>query len=546
MPPQNELSLHPIDFAIIVAYLVTLVGIGVYHARRQKNLQEFLLAGQQIRWLALGLSLMAALNSGLDYIATPGAMIKYGACVLASSLSWILLCPYVFYVTLPMYRRLGVTSAYEYLERRFDIRVRTLTAGIFVLWRMGWMATALYVPALTISSATGGQISVSALIITLGVVITFYTMIGGIRAVIWNDVIQCCIMFAGLAVTVWLCIMKTEGGVGTIIDQFSEVGLPEQRQPPAGAPAGALSFFYIPMTVAGFVLSYLVSRLTAYTSDQVMVQRFQTSRSMSDSKRGIIITAISDTVWMLALGFVGLALFAYFKASYGELPAWVTNDPDNAFPRFMAQVFPAGLAGLVIAAILAASVSSIDSAVNSVTTVLTVDFAERLFLRRKQPDATDNAQQQRKLVKLSRIITVVVGLVGIVLGLNVGRLGTLLEINNKVIVSFTGPILGIFLLGMFTRRATSTAVVIGGAAGGLVTMFVAFQRELYTLANQWFQTDLNTTAVIGFLWPATFGLLTTLILGYALSLPRRIPAKSGGTTWTWRSIMQESLPESNR
>jgi SSS family solute:Na+ symporter len=544
MPPQNELSLHSIDFAIIVAYLATLVGIGVYHARRQKDLQEFLLAGQQIRWLALGLSLMAALNSGLDYITQPGAMIKFGAVVLAGSLSWILLCPYVFYVTLPMYRRLGVTSAYEYLERRFDIRVRILTAGIFVLWRMGWMATALYVPALTISTATGGQISVSALVITLGVVITFYTMIGGIRAVIWNDVIQCCIMFAGLAVTVWLCIIKTEGGVSTIVDQFSQVGQEAQRQPPAGAPAGALSFFYIPMTVVGFVLSYLVSRLTAYTSDQVMVQRFQTSRSMSDAKRGFILTAISDTLWMLALGFVGLALFAYFKANYGELPAWVMDDPDNAFPRFMAQVFPAGLAGLVIAAILAASVSSIDSAVNSVTTVLTVDFAERLFLRRAA--SPPDAQHERGLVKLSRLITVAVGLVGIVLGLNVGRLGTLLEINNKVIVSFTGPILGIFLLGMFTRRATSTAVVIGGAAGGLVTMFVAFQREIYALANGWFQTDLSTTAVISFLWPATFGLMTTLILGYALSLPRRSSAKSGETTWTWRNIMQESLPSSDR
>jgi SSS family solute:Na+ symporter len=349
-------------------------------------------------------------------------------------------------------------------------------------------------------------------------------------------------MFTGLAVTVWLCVAKTEGGVSTIVDQFTQVGQSSQGEPVAGAPTGPLSYFYIPMTLVGFVISYTVSRLTSYTSDQVMVQRFQTSRSMSDAKRGVVLTAVSDTLWMLALGFVGLALFVYFKSTYGELPAWVMDDPDKAFPRFMAQVFPPGLAGLVIAAILAASVSSIDSAVNSVTTVITVDFAERFFVRRRQPGTQDNAQQQSGLVNLSRLITVAVGLVGIVLGLNVGRLGTLVEINNKIIVSFTGPILGIFLLGMFTRRAASTAVVIGGAAGAIVTMFVAFQQQIYSLADKWFHTDLNTTAVIGFLWPATFGLLTTLILGYALSFLRRSAAKSSETTWTWRDIMQESLP----
>lgn len=186
--PLPNLRLHWIDGTIIIAYLLVLLGVGFYHARRSRGQRDFFLAGREIKWLAIGFSLMAALNSGIDYLMQPAAMIKFGVYTMVGSLSWLVIYPYVFHIALPLYRRLNSISVYEYLENRFDGRVRALAASIFVLWRFGWMATALYVPSLAISVATGGRISVTVMAVTLGTVVTLYTMMGGIRAVVWNDV----------------------------------------------------------------------------------------------------------------------------------------------------------------------------------------------------------------------------------------------------------------------------------------------------------------------------------------------------------------------
>ncbi len=541
MSPSSEIHLHPLDLAILLGYFATLIAVGVYHSRRQKDLDEYFLAGRDIRWLAFGLSLMAALNSGLDYLMQPGAMIKFGVYTMVGNLTWLILCPYVFYITLPLYRRLGVVSAYEYLERRFDVRVRTLAAAIFVLWRMGWMAMALYVPSLAIHVATGGAVSTNAMVVAIGLIIICYTMLGGMRAVIWNDVIQCWIMFAGLAATIGICIAHVDGGIGTILHQFNQVGLEAQVQPPAGAPGEPWTYFFIPMSLVGFFISILLSRVTAYTCDQVMVQRCQTSRTIGDARRGVLLTAVSDTVWMLSLSFVGLALFAFFNASTAGLPEWAYDQPDRVFPYFIARVFPAGLTGLVIAAILAASVSSIDSAVSSLTTVITVDFIKHLFLKRTAPISQNDPLEQRKLVRLSQVVTLFVGLIGIGLGVNVGRLGSLLEINNKIVISFTGPMLGIFMLGMFTRRATGWGALAGGAVGTLVTLFIAFQREIYQASNLWLHTQWNTDVVVSFLWPATFGFAATMVVGYSISLLSRAPVGHVGHHWTWSHVMQSEL-----
>src|SRR5262245_35503484 len=164
-----------------------LTGIGIYFSRRQKNLEEYFLAGRTMGWLPIGMSLMAALNSGIDYIAQPSWVIIYGLVGTVSVLSWFFLYPWTAYVTVPFYRRMNVLSAYEYLERRFDGRVRLLAAVIFLMWRIGWMSTAIYVPCLMLGTISGGMFSPTVLVIVLGFVLTFYTMLGGIKAVIWTE-----------------------------------------------------------------------------------------------------------------------------------------------------------------------------------------------------------------------------------------------------------------------------------------------------------------------------------------------------------------------
>ena len=209
-------ALHPLDVVIVIAYLAALTAVGVYFSKRQRSLDDYFLARQSMSWLPVGLSLMAALDSAIDYLMQPSATIKYGLILLVGTTSWFLLYPWVAYVTLPFYRRLNYFTAYEYLEQRFDVRVRTLAAGIFIVWRLGWMATAIYVPCLAINAAVGGQIPLTTMIVVLGMIVTVYTAIGGVHAVIWNDVMQFCVRFGGLAAVVWIAAASVPGGLAEI------------------------------------------------------------------------------------------------------------------------------------------------------------------------------------------------------------------------------------------------------------------------------------------------------------------------------------------
>jgi SSS family transporter len=542
MPVSTELTIHWLDALVIIVYLAMLLLIGSIHFRRQSNLTDFFLAGREMRWFVVGASLMAALNSGIDYLMQPSAMIKFGVYTMVGNFSWLLLYPYVFFVTLPLYRRMGVISAYEYLERRFSIGVRTLTAGIFVLWRLGWLATALYVPALALSVLTGNQVSAVTLILVIGTVVTLYTMMGGIRAVIWTDLMQFFIMFTGLAVTIVIVLKNVDGGFLEILGNWNQIGKEAiTRLSPAAAEGGLISkmtgFFLIPMTLTGVFMATMVARLTTYTSDQVMVQRFQTARTIRDARQGFVITAASDFVWMMALAFIGLALFTFFQASFGGLPDWALDHPDQIYPYFMTQVFPIGMTGLVVAAILAASLSSIDSAINSLTSVVMVDFYRRLYRGETIGHEDKSKGADRRQVRVSRIITVLVGITGITLSCNVSKLGSLIEISNKLINSFTGPILGIFLLGMFTRRANARSVLIGGTIGVLVTLFTAFQEQIYDLLN------IRADEFISFLWPSTFGFLATFLIGYASSLMTGSAGLEKAREWNWFSVTSRKLEE---
>ena len=511
-------SLHALDVIIILIYLAALAGVGVYFSRRQANLDEFFLARQSMAWLPVGLSLMAALNSGIDYLMQPSSTIRYGLILLVGTSSWLFLYPWVSWVTLPFYRRLNIYTAYEFLEVRFDVRVRTLAAAIFIVWRLGWMATAIYVPCLAINAAAGGRIDLTTMILALGVLVTLYTMLGGIQAVIWNDVIQFCIMFGGLAATVWITLTHVPGGVAEIWTAAQQAGKTSLATPIAmPADAGLVDhvrlFFMQPINVTAILFAIVIGRMAGYTSDQVMVQRFQTTKSLKDSRQAFIVNAAGDALWMFGLSFVGLALLAYFN--HHDLPPEYASD--RILPYFMSQAFPVGAVGLVIAAILAASLSSIDSAINSCTSVVVVDFYNRLALGKQ---TRHGGQDDRRQVYVSRVATVIFGLTGTLLATNVARIGTLLEIANKLINAFTGPLFGIYLLAMFSRRATSGPVLAAGLVGSFTSYYVAYQTP------------------IGFMWPSTFGLAATLIVGSVWSAIAATRPTAEAMRLTWREVME--------
>jgi sodium-coupled monocarboxylate transporter 8/12 len=515
-----------IDVSILITYLVTLSAVGFYFSKRQTNLKVFFLAGRNMGWIPVGLSLMACLNSGIDYLMGPSSTIRYGLILLIGMTSWLFLYPWSSRVMLPFYRRLHIYTAYEYLEQRFDGRVRSLAAAIFILWRLGWIATAMYVPCLAISAVTGGRLPLIPTIIVLGSIVTLYTLLGGVKAVIWTDVVQFFVMFGGLAVTVLVIVSNVPGGVGAIWSYAQASGKTSFLHPIAGAAGASFVqqvalFFKEPITLVGLFIATMVGRMTVYTCDQVMVQRFQTTKSVQESRQAFLINAGGDILWTVGLAFVGLSLFAYFR--FHIIPS--TVKPDEIFPYFMAQRFPAGILGLVIAAIFAASLGAIGSAINSCTSVIIVDFYDRLILKRAVTDERTSEADERRQVFISRLATLGIGIVAIILSSLVGHIGDLIEIANKVIQLFTGTLFGIYILGMFTQRTRSLGALIGGLVGVAVSLYVAFASPL------------------SFTWPTVCGFLATIIVGYGTSLLLPATAHEDSQILTWRHVMQRSLLE---
>ncbi len=522
---MNNSGINLIDGLIIFFYLGTLIGIGFYFSRKQKTLDDFFKSGKQLGWLSVGISLMAALNSGLDYINTPAVVFGIGMVTVMSFLSWIPLYPWVTKVTIPFYRRLNVFSAYEYLELRFGLAVRVVGSTIFILWRLGWMGAALYVPCLAVKAATGGQLDISWMIIILGSLVTIYTMLGGMKAVIWTDVTQFFVMFGGLFATLYFIISNIPGGFSELYRLAQESGrinltadIPEMQ----GATIMEKIRLYLTedLTLVGIVLAVLIGRITAFTADQIAILRFQAIRSVDEARKSYLINAVSDTVWMIFLGFVGLALFAFYH--HAGFPQGIQND--HILPYFMANHFPVGLTGLVIAAIIAASLSSVDAAINSTTSVIVVDFYNRLYLGRIRPAENLSAEEERKQILVSRIANLGIGIVMIIVASNVGRMGELYAVANRIIGSFYGPLFGIFVLGMFSSKTHSIGVVIG-AIGGLTTaIYVAFFSEL------------------SWIWPAPLGISATLVVGYLVSLiiPIKIPEQP---PLTFRQVMKSLKPD---
>jgi SSS family transporter len=512
-------SFHLLDWLIIAAYLAAMAMVGIYFARKQTSLDRFLLADRSMGWLPVGLSLMAALNSGMDYLMQPSSTIRYGVILSIGIFSWLAIYPWVARVAFPFYHRLNFYTVYEYLEARFDVRVRTLAAVIFILWRVGWMATAMYVPALAINAATNGEVDLTTTTIVVGVLVTLYTMLGGIQAVIWNDVLQFCVMFGGLAATVVIVWWSVPGGLAQIWSAAEAAGKLDPSYPlfTPGASGLAMvwSFFQQPMNVVTLLVALIVGRMAQYTSDQVMVQRLQTTKSLAEARQAFVVNAAGDALWMIGLSFVGFALFAYFQGH--PLPAEFQTD--KLVPYFMALAFPAGAVGLVIAAIMAASLSSIDSAINSCTSVAVVDLYNRVWRGRDVRVEQRSASEDRAQVMMSRVFTAMFGAIGTTLACNVGRIGSLLEINAKVVNAFTGPLFGIFLLAMFSARASAVGVMVAGVAGALTAYLVAYHSS------------------IGFMWPSTFGLAATVAAGALFAALAPSPEADPRRALTWRAVM---------
>ena len=517
-------GLELLDWLVLIGYLAAMVVLGASFYKGQKTTRDFFLAGRSMSWLPVGLSLIATLFSANSYMAIPSATQKYGLILFVGPLVIFLCVPIVNRIFLPFYHQMRLYSAYEYLEHRFDVRVRCLASGLFIVWRVIWMAVALYSASLALWAATGGSINLYGTIMVLGLFATFYTILGGMKAVIWTDVVQLIVLFVGMVVATGWAASGVPGGFGAVYQTMVEAGktsfvatIPEMEAA-TGVLAKLQAYFCVQdqVTLLGVLISHLIAYVTFFTVDQVTVQRYFTTKDVRAGRRAFWVTTFGDTSIAICLTALGMALFAYYASH--PLPDQISGlefQSDWKYPYFIATALPAGVAGLLVAALYAATMSSLDSGINSCTTAFLVDFWQRLRhgnVRPVEEKTADSSVPSQELL-LARKLTLVLGAVVTVLACFVGRLGDIIVIGNKLVNSFTGPMFAIFLLGMLTKRARPVGVCAGTVAGIAVMAWLIFG------------TSLN------FLWPVAFGLVVSLSVGYGLSLLER-PPEAGKLNWT--------------
>jgi|GEM_PF-889818 sodium-dependent multivitamin transporter 6 len=328
------IGLVVLDYVVLLFYLAGLLAIGYLFSRRQHDSQEFFLAGRSMGWLPVGLSLMATLLSALSYTGIPGQGYEVGMRCLLMPLSIWLILPVIHLLVIPIYRGLELTSIYEYLEMRYDARVRLLGSGVFVVWRLLWLGGVLYAPCKALAIATGLTIPMPVLLLVLGVVSTIYTFLGGMRAVIWTDVVQAVIMFGGvifITLSVW---SQLDGGSQRVWTIAETLGRSEVLEPPveqASALANKSQGFdwtqkWNPW---GFIPHFALAMFSFYIADQITAQRFLTTKNVASARWSFLLNCVAVSVLMSALTYVGMCMLAFYFDNPNEMDAkWVANvDP---------------------------------------------------------------------------------------------------------------------------------------------------------------------------------------------------------------------------
>ena len=457
--------LEMIDWTAIVVYLIGMLLVGAYYSRRVKTTEDYLLGGRNMRPWAVGLSLFATLLSTLSYVALPGEVIRYGPMIISQVIAAPVVIAIVGWVLIPRIMRMRVTTAYEILQARLGTSIRLLGALIFLTIRLFWMAAIIYATSSKILVPILGveQHWYPVIGILLAAVTLTYTSMGGLRAVVFTDVVQTFILIGGALLTLGT-ITVVMGGVD---GWWPQVWAESWEEPKFGFETGAR------VTVGFAVLSSLIWHTCTAGSDQMVIQRYFATRNVRAARRAMITQITIDGVMMLFIALLGLALFGYFQANPHMIPDGQTiqGNADQLFPRFIVFGLPAGITGLVVAGLLATAMSSLSSGVNSSCSVITVDFIGR-FRKRKIKD--------EEHVRLAKYITVFVGVVVLGLTFFVSIVpGNLLEVINRVVNLLVAPLFVLFFLAMFVPRATTFGAWVGVLCGIAVAVTIAFW-ELFT------------------------------------------------------------------
>ncbi len=445
-----------LDYVAVLLYLLAIAAFGSSFYRKNSSAREYFLGSRSISWLPAGISIIAADLSAISVMGVPAWSYKNNLELIWVSVGYPLVAPLVILVFVPFYSRLNLYTAYEYLERRFNVKVRLFCSALFQMLRSWHVAVAVYGPALVINMVTG--LEVWKCIMIMGLFTTFYTTLGGIKAVIWTDVIQFVTVTSGILLIFFTALYNIPGG-------FSEAWRIAAENGKFHIVNTSLDLSQV-TTIWSCVLGGAILSLAPLTTDQAILQRLFTTKSVKDCKQSVILQSVLIVPISLLLYAVGIVLFVFYRNHTDRLAGLTTNNA--ILPLFAVSELPSGIAGLVIAAIFAASMAVMSAGINSLTTASTVDFYQRIFRPHETPE---------HYARVGRAGTLIWGCAVTLLALFAERAGDLATAYTRVSSVISGPMLGIFLLGTMTRTATATGSMIGGLTGVVAILTVITQTN---------------------------------------------------------------------
>jgi SSS family transporter len=493
------------DWIILGGYIVLISVVGSLFYRRKTSAGEFFLGGRRMAAIPVAISLVAADMSAISYMGAPAWTYQHNLELVWSSWSYLLVAPVVMFLFMPFYARFKFYTAYEYLERRFDLKARLLGSAIFLLLRGSHVAIVIYAPSLILSLITG--LPLAGCVLIMGICTTLYTTLGGMKAVIWTDVMQFSILMGGLFTVVWLSISHVPGGVSTVYYTAQEAGRLHLFN--FSTDITQVTTFWAAAVGGGFMA------LSTLGTDQAYLQRYFTTSSLKEGQKSILLDAIIVVPVSLLLYSVGPVLYTFYRFNPGRLNG--LPNMDAILPFFVMRELRGWFSGLVIASIFAASMAVMSAGINALTTATTVDFYKRLL----RPNCSDS-----ETVLAGRLGTIAWGGAATLAALFAGRLGPIINAFNMINSFLGGPILGLFLLGMLTKRARGNAALAGALVGTACVSLVAWKTQ------------------VAFFYYAIIGTLVTFFCGWLFSFfePARTESDLYGLVWGLQAPVDEGAP----
>jgi solute:Na+ symporter, SSS family len=478
-------GLNVLDLIVIVAYLAGVTLFGLRFRGRQRTVKSYFLADNTIPWWAISLSIVAAETSTLTIISVPGLAYDKDFRFLQLVFGYLIGRIIVSFVFIPQYFRGELVTAYQLIERRFGQRLRSLTAGMFLITRAAAEGVRVFAVAIVVRVALANFLSgmsdysrdvASIAIVTLLTLV--YTFEGGMAAVIWTDVIQLSIYLAGTLVGLFTILHLVPGGWATIHTVAHHAGKFRIFD-----FTWSLSTSY---TLWAGLIGGAFLTMASHGTDQLIVQRLLSARNEKQSRAALLSSGVAILFQFALFLLIGAMLFVYYKLF--PSPVGFTRT-DTIFPVFIVSRLPHGVSGLLISAILAAAMSNLSAALNSLSSTTIVDFYARIV----------PLSSEERRVRLSRMATIFWGVLLFGLALLARNGGKVLEMGLSIASVAYGSLLGVFLLGVLTRKVSESGAMIGMMAGFVLTLYL------------WLFTS------VAFTWYVTFGCAVTFITGYVCS-----------------------------